>query len=70
MSESESDSSSDGVKLTKIYTDLYLCKQPTRTSIQSGMGWLPHASDDSTSEASFLMMDVFCNSVATSLLVV
>jgi hypothetical protein len=50
MSESESDSSSDGeqffkiiskgAKLAEIYTDLYLCKQPTRTSIQSGMGWL------------------------------
>jgi hypothetical protein len=50
MSESESDSSSDEeqffeiiskwAKLAEIYTDLYLCKQPTRTSIQSGMGWL------------------------------
>jgi hypothetical protein len=49
MSKSESDSSSDGEQffeiiskgeLEEIYTDLYLCKQPTRTSIQSGIGWL------------------------------
>jgi hypothetical protein len=50
MSESESDCSSDGeqffkiisngAKLAEIYTDLYLCKQLTRTSIQSGMRWL------------------------------
>jgi hypothetical protein len=50
MHESESDSSSDGeqffeiiskgAKLAEIYMGLYLCKQPTRTSIQSRIGWL------------------------------
>jgi hypothetical protein len=50
MFESESDSSSvgeqffeiisKGAKLAEIYTNLYLCRQSTRTSIQSGMGWL------------------------------
>jgi hypothetical protein len=50
MFESESDSSSvreqffeiisKGAKLAEIYMDLYLCGQSTRTTIQSGMGWL------------------------------
>jgi hypothetical protein len=29
-----------GAKVAEIYTDLYLCKAPTRTSIQSGIEWL------------------------------
>jgi hypothetical protein len=29
-----------GAKLAEIYTDLYLVKNPRRTSIQIGMGWL------------------------------
>ena len=51
MSDSESDTSSDGgdhffdiitsgAKVAQIYHDLYLVKAPPRTSIQSGMGWL------------------------------
>jgi hypothetical protein len=50
MFESEPDSFSDGeqffeiiskwAKLVESYTDLYLCKQPTRISVQSGIGWL------------------------------
>jgi hypothetical protein len=50
MSASDTDSSSDGEqvfelihkgsKLAEIYTDLYLLKNTTRTSIQTGMGWL------------------------------
>jgi hypothetical protein len=50
MSESDTDSSSDGeqffeiihkgAKLTEIYIDLYLVKNLRRTSIQTGMRWL------------------------------
>jgi hypothetical protein len=44
-----------------VILTLCLLSQIDTTSMQS------HASNDSTSEASFLTMDAFCDSVATSL---